>query len=120
MVNLTIQRITSNLKRWYEMKYRPKRASKRWLENAPDYILSVHDNPKYADRYTVFFCGHLWGESMGRTVQYLAMSSNPTHPQGISMWGETLSCNREASGRKIRWMDLPENIRKHVIMRATE
>lgn len=101
------------------MKYRPRKANKRWLEGAPDYILSVHDNPKYGDRYTVCFGGHLWDESMGRTVMYLGMSANPSHPQGISMWGEMESGAR-ANMKKIRWLDLPEHIREHVIMRATE
>ena len=41
-------------------KYRPKRARKRWLEDAPDYVL----------------CGKLWDESMGRTVQFLGLSED--------------------------------------------
>lgn len=102
--------------------YRPRRATQRWMEQAPEYILSVHDNGgKTADRYTVFFGGSLYNEALARNraVEYLGMSEQPSHPQGISMWGECPSMNRDASGKKIRWLDLPESIRKHVICRAT-
>lgn len=100
--------------------YRPRRASKRWLEGAPEYILSVHDaGEKYCERYTVCFGGSLWSPNMGRKVAYLGLSENPTAPMGgVSMWGEIESHNRDAAGKKIRWLDLPEHIRKHVVARA--
>lgn len=103
------------------MKYQPKRSRKQWLEGAPEYVLAVYDNGgKTADRYTVLFGGSLWDESMGSTVQYLAMSNNPTHPQGVSMW-DTCQCYvRSVHGKHIKWLDLPENVRQHVISRATE
>jgi hypothetical protein len=100
--------------------YRPRRASKRWLEGAPDYVLSVHDKPSTNDRYTVFFGPPLWEPELGRNVLYLGMSEDPTHPQGVSMWGLAPSHFRDSSGRKIRWLDLPEHIRNHVIARAEE
>ncbi|MBI6724730.1 hypothetical protein YA0089_13995 [Pseudomonas viridiflava] len=105
------------------MKYRPRRATARWMEGAPDYVLSCHDaGDKTADRYTVYFGGPKhWDESMGRTVHYLGLSYNPSSPTGVSMWGEGDAASRDASsGKKIRWLDLPENVRKHVQARATE
>jgi hypothetical protein len=102
------------------MKYRPRRASKRWQEGAPEYVLDCFDNKgKTTDRYTVLFGGSLWEPSMGRNVQYLGMSDAPTHPQGFSMWGEC-SANWRPARERVRWLDLPEHIRKHVIARATE
>ena len=98
--------------------YRPKRATSRWLEEAPAYLLSVHDaGPEVNDRYTVCFGWPLWQESMGRTVPYLGFNENPTSPNmGVSMWGE---CKAHRQGlKKIRWLDLPENLRKHVIGRV--
>jgi hypothetical protein len=72
--------------------YTPRRANlKRWLEQAPPYILDVFDNKgKTADRYTVFLCGEfLSGDTYANThVPYLGMSEAPSHPQGVSMWGE--------------------------------
>lgn len=116
------------------MSYTPRRANKkRWLEAAPEYILDVLDNKgKSADRYTVLFTGTLLirGSTAGsrRTdviVQYLGMSDAPSHPQGVSMWGEMLAHVAAAyryrcSHDRIRWLDLPEHIRNHVIARATE
>jgi hypothetical protein len=96
-------------------KYRPKKASKRWLIDAPDYILSVYDNGgKTCDRYTVLFAGHLWNASLGYNVMYLAMSDGLE----FSQWGEMRSDDREACGKQIAWLDLPEHIRNHVIDRA--
>jgi len=103
------------------MKYQPKRSRKQWLEGAPEYVLAVYDyGDKTVDRYTVLFGGSLWEPSMGRNVQFLGMSGSPTHPQGFSQWGEMPAWNRKALGRHIKWNDLPENIKQHVISRATE
>lgn len=95
--------------------YQPKRAAARWLDQAPAYVLSVHDaGPEANDRYTVCFGWPLWSESMGRTVPYLGFNEAPSSPNmGVSMWGE---CEAHRQGlKKIRWLDLPETLRKHVI-----
>jgi len=49
----------------------------------------------------------------------LGMSDCPTCPNGVSMWGE-VSAGWRPSHQSVRWLDLPEHIRKHVIARATE
>lgn len=100
--------------------YRPRRSSQRWLQDAPEYVLACYDNGgKTADRYTVMFGGSLWYPEMGRKVFYLGMSGAPTHPQGFSQWGEMPADNRPSSREHVRWLDLPEHIRAHVIARAT-
>lgn len=112
-------------------KYTPRRASKRWLQDAPPYILDVLDNKgASADRYTVMFCGNLLIQNGAKNfaqtyVPYLGMSSAPSHPQGVSMWGEMKAYEAAAyryrvKHHRIRWLDLPKNIRAHVISRATE
>lgn len=106
--------------------YKPRRAGKRWLESAPEYILDCFDDPRTADRYTVLFGGSLLnGTKDGREVwiDYLGMSGAPSHPQGISMYGEfkphEAARYRYANGhRRIRWLDLPAHIRAHVEARA--
>lgn len=112
-------------------KYKPRRAGARWMQDAPEYVLSVHDNKgKTADRYTVYFGGSLAtnpsmgysyvGTGPGNTwISYLSMSDNPTYPQGFSQWGQLIAYRR-SSRQRIRWLDLPEHIRNHVIARATE
>lgn len=103
--------------------YKPRRATARWMEDAPEYVLSVHDNKgATADRYTVYFGGSLAipGNGPGDTwVQYLALSGDPTSPQGVSMWGE-LRAYQRPTNQRVRWLDLPEHVRSHVIARATE
>jgi hypothetical protein len=109
--------------------YKPRRAGKRWLEGAPAYVLDVFDNKgETADRYTVLFTDeHLTqhGDKQFATtyVPYLGMSGAPSHPQGISQWGETCAYDAVAyryrcGKQRIKWLDLPENIRRHVVRRA--
>jgi hypothetical protein len=112
--------------------YTPRRAGlKRWLQDAPDYVLDVFDYPRACDRYTVMFTGRFL-EYSGKEktfantyVQYLGMSGAPTHPQGFSMWGEMEAYEAAAyrynnHHRRIRWNDLPEHIKAHVRARAGE
>lgn len=96
--------------------YQPKRATARWLEGAPPYVLSVHDaGEKANDRYTVCFGWPLWEERMGRNVPFLGFNEVPTSPNmGVSMWGECPAGDRQGLGKKIRWNDLPLELRKHV------
>jgi hypothetical protein len=114
------------------MDYKPRRANlKRWLQEAPPYILDVFDNKgKTADRYTVMFTGpdlliRSNGTAYANTwVPYLGMSEAPSHPQGISMWGEMSAYDMDSyryrdGKQRIRWLDLPEHIRKHAVARAT-
>ena len=101
--------------------YTPRRANKRWLEGAPEFVLDVFDNKgKTADRYSVLFGGSLLEPELVkmRKVFVLDMSPHPSHPLGVSLWGEADASWRPAHHR-IRWMDLPENIRQHVIARAS-
>lgn len=103
-----------------KITYRPRRARARWLESAPEFVLDCFDNKgKTADRYTILFGGSLLEPQLlkDRKVQYLGLSAYPSHPQGISMWGEIEASFRPAHQR-IRWLDLPENVRKHIAARA--
>lgn len=110
-------------------EYTPRRASlSRWLQGAPPYILDVLDNKgATCDRYTVIFTKEMssqTGSYADTWIAYLGMSGAPTHPQGVSIWGEfkAYECAQYRSRchkHRIRWNDLPENIREHVIARAT-
>lgn len=121
------------------MKYRPRRFGKRWSEGAPDYVLDCFDDKGDGERYTVMFggefifhttkegpCGEGPDTYANTYVQYLGMNDCPTHPShGISMWGE-LAAHQAAAyryrvkHRRVRWLDLPQHIRDHVVARATE
>lgn len=103
--------------------YMPRRAGKRWRVGAPTYVLDCLDNKgKTADRYTVIFVPEYMQNRATAVVHYLGMSDAPTHPQGFSQWGE-MSANACAEYRytygkeRVRWLDLPEHIRNHVMQR---
>ena len=101
--------------------YKPRRATRRWLEGAPEYVLDCFDNKgKTADRYTVLFGGSLLEPVLlkDRKVFYLGMSEKPSHPWGVSNFGECSASWRPAHQR-VRWLDLPEHIRQHVARRVS-
>lgn len=109
-------------------EYTPRRANlTRWLQGAPDYILDVLDSKDNGERYTVIFTkamSSVTGTYAETWISFLGMSGAPTHPQGVSMWGEMeaykMAQYRYRAGKdRTRWLDLPENIREHVIARAT-
>jgi len=103
------------------VNYRPRRASSKWLDGAPKYILDVFDNGgKTTDRYTVLLGGDLLDPHLlkDRLVHCLIMDSAPWHPQGVSQWDEW-SAGFRPHHQRIRWLELPENIRNHVIARVS-
>ena len=107
--------------------YTPRRAGSRWLEGAPAYILDCFDERGPGERYTVFFGTEFMsrrGDFASSWISYLGMSDAPTHPQGVSLWGEMKAWNAveyrtRRKHRRVRWQDLPEHIRAHVVARAT-
>lgn len=85
------------------------------LADLSGYIFRIQDNGgESADRYTVAFSD---GDC-------LALSGAPSHPQGVSMWGELTDVqwmNEAAeSGRAIDLAlgDLPEHIQRHIMGRC--
>src|SRR5579859_571208 len=110
-------------------EYTPRRASlKRWLQEAPTYILDVFDSKDSGERYTIVFTKDMssqTGSYADTWISYLGMSGAPSHPQGVSMWGEMRGYDMaqyryRVKHQRVKWLDLPEHIRKHVIARATQ
>lgn len=107
-------------------EYKVRRARARWLEGAPEFIADVFGagpNDPAADRFTIFFVDgeprDLWS---GPWVQYLGCSEGG---RAVSMFGELeahkFADYRSKNGRKrIRWSDLSEATRAHVVARYTE
>lgn len=96
------------------MTYQPKRSAARWLDGAPAHVLACYDRPGTVDRYTVLYGAPHWTPDMGRTVPYFAANAYPFHPQGFGQHGEMPAHNRAALGRKVKWSDLPADVRKAV------
>lgn len=105
--------------------YTPRRAPRRFMEGAPDYVLDVldHGEESGADRFTVFFgprvCGDTFADS---SFLYLGMSEAG---RAVSMFGEMNALDmrryRETQRRRrIRWQDLSPESRAHVVARWQE
>lgn len=93
----------------------------------PPYVLACLDHPSYNDRYTVYLGGEFLTATrndevrtrMNTNVGYLGMNDAPTHPLGVSQFGEAKWVEwddymREHRKFVISWDDLPEKVRKHV------
>lgn len=98
------------------MRYQPKRSTARWLEGAPRPVLACYDTGPHrgADRYTVLYGAPLWDKSYGRDVPARAMSHYPFDPHGIGLFVQVPAYDRSGLGRKIRYLDLPEDCRRLV------
>lgn len=105
--------------------YTPRRAGKaRWLKAAPEWVLDVLDDNTTHDRYTILLAGSQLvsdGTYSGTHIQFVASSE-----YGATYWGE-LRAHEAAAYRyrcsqrrqRIRWLDLPEIVRKAVTARVT-
>ena len=110
-------------------QFMPRPRKDKSLER-PAYVLACLDHPKYNDRYTVYLGGEFLISPNGvlrtplnTTVQYLGMNAAPTHPMGVSQWGDASWVDLDEYIKRNRaflvsWDDLPENIRKHVRSRC--
>lgn len=83
----------------------------------PANVSGIWDNGgKTMDRYTVAVEPD--PDASSRYLPTLALSLDPTSPQGLSQWTEGLPGPH--LGREIKWEDLPEQIRAHVAARLKE
>lgn len=93
----------------------------RWWQLMPFDVprwLRIYDNGgETADRYTAVYSGlKMYAKGYGSVHPYVNMSSNPFHPQGVGMHGETYVSPiddpftkgaRSALGKRIPLADLP-------------
>lgn len=109
-------------------KYTPRRAGKRWLEGAPDYILDCFRHKKEdGPGFDVLFTGSLLG-----TIQEQPQDFSHVRIMGLDLDtdGGGLSfeldafqavCFRYTSkNRRVKWSDLPAEVQKSVQTWAEE
>lgn len=99
--------------------YAPRRAGKRWQEQAPEYVLDCFDDgpDRFHDRYTVLLGGSMYEPSLNRGCMYLGLNEG-----GGSYFGEldfAAPYRYHAGHKRVRWLDLPEAVRCAVIARVT-
>lgn len=84
----------------------------------PRYIRCYDNGGETFDRYTVVFTGRYTHKTGGSYLD-LGMSHDPYHPQGVGSHGESdYLIDRPTYshlGRKIKFMDLPEQCKKLVL-----
>lgn len=69
--------------------YRPRRQSSRWLDgDCPAGVLAIYDDPRYFDRFTVFYTDVIPGPHGEPWIGYRGMSEHPTMPTGFGCGGE--------------------------------
>lgn len=86
-------------------------------EDLSDYLFRIVDNGgSSADRYTVVFCDG----------SYLALSANPSHPQGVSLSDEGIDPQvledwvEEGEAVELALGDLPKHLVDHILFRNNE
>lgn len=78
----------------------------------PKDVIAVYDDGgKTVDRYT---CVLTWKET-GNRRSMIAMGSDVTSPLGFSQF--TSGIVGKHLGKRLRWKDVPEHIRKHIAWR---
>lgn len=100
--------------------YRPRRAGARWREGAPAYILDCFDDPREIDRYTVMiYDPDEVPSSRGEAyVDYLSMSGAASISGELAPH-EAVAYRYRNKRRRVRWLDLPPEVRAHVEWRVS-
>lgn len=93
-----------------------KRATKRWLEGAPDYVLACFYHPGYADPYLIVFGGKDWQEhTHGRDwLHNLSIGEGGVGGSGEFLTHEFAAYRYSQKHRKVRWRDIPLGIRLRI------
>ena len=85
----------------------------------PKYVRCYDNGGKTADRYTVVYTGRYRRDLTRDEFQFVGMSAQPFHPQGVGMHGSSkVQIDRPASahlGKRIKFAELPDDCRKLVL-----
>ena len=90
----------------------PRRARKQWREGAPDYVVDCFDDPKYADRYTVF----VLPAEQGAVLFFGAFNDGGTYCGEMKLH-EAAAYRYRTGHQRIKWLDLPNKVRASVTYR---
>ena len=101
-----------------------KRMSALMPNGIPRYVRCYDNGGKTFDRYTVVFCGRYTHKTNG-AFMYVGMSANPFSPLGFGQHGDSnhMPIDRpkySRLGKKIKFIDLPEDCKILVINDYTD
>jgi hypothetical protein len=87
-----------------------------FVDGAPKYLRCYEKkkNPP-VDRFTIVFChaSKFMGDEYRGRVYYVSANGIPAHPQGgFYQHGEALQWEFCPCGSRVKWRDLPEELRK--------
>lgn len=98
------------------------RQEKSMPNGIPRYIRLYDNQGETIDRYTCVFTGRYEGSKDQKI--YLGMSSDPFHPMGVGMHGESETpIDREGYshlGKKVKFEDIPEQVKKCILQTYTD
>lgn len=104
-------------------KYTPRRAGKRWLQDAPSYVLDVvrHRKDEGDGGFDVLFTGELLGTIQGQPKDFAHV-----YVMGLDLSADGRYCSFELdayqaaqfryrnSKRRVRWADVPTAVQNAV------
>lgn len=103
-------------------KYRPRRATAKWLTNAPDCVLAVYDTPKYYDRYDVILGEEfMHTDDDGKTwILGFTLSEHGAWSMYSVPATDVQAFRNKFYHRMMRWDGLPERAKETVKERIVE
>lgn len=99
----------------------PRRARARWLEGAPDYIIDCIYTKSYCEWVVLLKWPNHDPDYYQRRglIPILCVNDCPESPNmGVSMFDECHKDWRAKTKDRVRWLDIPEHVRKHIIRRC--
>ena len=102
-------------------KYTPRRAGRRWLEGAPEYILDCFRQRKEDGGFDVLFTGSLLGTVASEPrdfahvyVMGLDLAADGRYYSFELSAYQAVQFRRANSHRRMGWKDLPREVRKSI------
>lgn len=100
------------------MTYRPRRAPRKYVQDAPDIVLSIHDaGVNGRERFSICLGGPFLDDVLVTKYQKLHVIHSSEY--GSSYWGEIDARTRtQRLGKLISWHDLPLEVKNAVQART--
>ncbi len=96
--------------------YMPRRANlRRWLQDAPPYVLDCVDDKKEGDRFTVLLVPQDKRSYADTWIPYVGSDEYGNHYSGELRAHDAAGYRYRNGKKRVRWLDLPEPVRRAVV-----